>query len=87
MASSLAKLGRADEARREADVALQIDPTNSDALYHAAVTAHLRGDDAAAMGWLGRAVRAGYSASNAERDPEWKSLRTSTEFRDALKTS
>jgi tetratricopeptide (TPR) repeat protein len=87
VASSLAKLGKLDDAKREADAALQLDPTNSDALYHAAVTAHLRGDDAAAIGWLGRAVRAGYSASNAERDPEWKSLRTSADFRNALKSS
>jgi len=86
VASSLAKLGRLDDAKREADIALQIDPTNSDALYHAAVTAHLRGDNAGALGWLGRAVRAGYAASNVDRDPEWKALRTSPEFRDALKS-
>ena len=87
IASSLAKLGRHDDAKREADRALSIDPTNYDALYHAAVAAHLRGDDAAAIAWLGRAVRAGYSPSNAEHDPEWKSLRSRTDFRDALKPS
>ncbi|MGZ7080311.1 MAG: tetratricopeptide repeat protein, partial [Thermoanaerobaculia bacterium] len=85
--SSLAKLGRHDEAKREIDAALQIDPTNSDALYHAAVSAHLRGDDPSALGWLNRAVRAGYGATNAERDPEWNAVRSRPEFREALKTS
>ncbi|MGZ7041005.1 MAG: protein kinase domain-containing protein, partial [Thermoanaerobaculia bacterium] len=84
--SSLAKLGRHDEAKREIDAALQIDPTNSDALYHAAVSAHLRGDDPSALGWLNRAVRAGYGAANAERDPEWNAVRSRPEFREALKT-
>ena len=80
--------GRAPEYGRILDSAAKLvieQIANSDALYHAAVTAHLRGDNAAALGWLGRAVRAGYAASNVDRDPEWKALRTTLEFHNALK--
>ena len=75
IASALAKLGRDAEAAKEIDVALKLDPTNSEVLYQAAVVSLRHHDRDGAAGWLRRATAAGYSASQAARDPELAELR------------
>ena len=84
IASSLAKLGKTADAKSESSVALQVDPTNANALYHTAVVMRLAGDDDLAISWLARAVRAGYSAADAGRDPEWNAVRQRSDFAQAL---
>jgi Flp pilus assembly protein TadD len=83
-AISLAKLGRSNEATAESNAAVKIDPTNKATLYAAAVEAHLRGASDAAVTWLERAVQAGYSVSDLQRDPELKSMQDDPAFRRVL---
>ena len=73
-ASCLAKRGDFAAAQREIDVALRQDPTNSKAIYEAAVIASIRGDRDGARAWLQRAIAAGASAANAKHDPELSSI-------------
>ena len=75
VASSLAKLGRSAEAAKEIDTALKADPINQEVLFEAAVVALRRHDREGAAAWLRRAIDAGYSASQAARDPELAELR------------
>jgi Flp pilus assembly protein TadD len=75
IASALSKLGRPAEAKKEIDVALQLDPTNQEVLYQAAVVSLRRHDREGAAAWLRRAIGAGYSAPQAARDPELAELR------------
>ncbi|HEX9163613.1 MAG TPA: protein kinase [Thermoanaerobaculia bacterium] len=79
-ANALAKLSRFDEARDEINAALKLDPTNQDVLYSAAVVSLLRGSPDVAVGWLQRAVAAGYPVTDLQRDPEFKSARTDPSF-------
>jgi serine/threonine-protein kinase len=74
IASSLAKLGRSAEAAKEIDIALKADPINAEVLFAAAVVALRHHDREGAAAWLQRAVAAGYSASQAARDPELAEL-------------
>jgi hypothetical protein len=67
-------------------LALQADPTNSTALYQAAVIANIRGDRDAAVGWVERAIANGRPASDAARDPELANLRNDSRFQKALKS-
>jgi tetratricopeptide (TPR) repeat protein len=83
-ASCLAKRGNLAAAQTELSQALRADPTNANALYHAAVIANLRGDTEAAVAWITRAVAAGYSASDAARDPELANLRKNPGFLKAV---
>ena len=69
------------------ETSLQVDPTNANALYHTAVVMRLAGDDDLAISWLARAVRAGYSAADAGRDPEWNPVKQRSDFAQALKPS
>ena len=75
LSSSLAKLGHPAEAAREMETALKLDPTKPDVLYQAALVALLGHDRDGAAAWLKRAIAAGYSASQATRDPELAELR------------
>ena len=75
IAISSAKLGRSTEAAKEIETALKLDPTNADVLYDAAIVALLGHDRDGAAAWLKRAIAAGYSASQAARDPELAELR------------
>jgi Flp pilus assembly protein TadD len=74
IASCLAKSGKGDDAAAEIRTALNIDPTDPNVLYYAAVVAQLRGDGDAAANWLRRAVGNGYSSAEAAHDPELASL-------------
>jgi tetratricopeptide (TPR) repeat protein/TolB-like protein len=79
-ASSLAKRGDLAAADAEMKLALQSDPTNAYALYHAAVIANIRGDRDGALAWLERAITSGYTRADAARDPEFGNLRTQPAF-------
>jgi serine/threonine protein kinase/tetratricopeptide (TPR) repeat protein len=79
-ANALAKLGRLPEASAESDRALKLDPTNQNVLYDAAVVAQLRGNGDAAVGWLQRAVGAGYSIADLQHDPEFRTARADPAF-------
>lgn len=85
-AVSHAKSGRVDDARREIDAALRMDPTNATALYQAAVIAAIRKDPESATGWLTRAVASGYSIHDASRDPEFRDLREDPVFKKVIAT-
>jgi len=75
VASCLAKTGDVGGAQTELNMALRQDPTNSRALYQAAVIASIRGDRDAARAWLQRAIAAGASLTDAQHDPELASIK------------
>ena len=83
-ASCLAKRGDLAAAQTHLKLALETDPTNANALYQAAVVANLRGDRNAAVSWLTRAIAAGYTATDAARDPEFSNLRKDPRFLKAV---
>ncbi|HSP33452.1 MAG TPA: protein kinase [Thermoanaerobaculia bacterium] len=72
-ANALAKVGRVREASVEIEHALKIDPTDATVLYSAGVVALLRGNADVAVGWLQRAVNAGYPFPDLQHDPEFRS--------------
>jgi len=80
VANALAKLGQLAEASAEADRALKLDPTNQTVLYSAAVVALARGNTDVAMGWLQRAVSAGYPWADLQHDPEFKAAQNDPAF-------
>jgi serine/threonine-protein kinase len=86
LAGCLAKRGDLAAAQRQIDLALKADPTNTNALYQAAVLANIRGDRDAAFAWLGRAIASGRPATDAARDPELANLRGDPRFQKALET-
>jgi len=49
-------------------------------LYSAAVVASLRGNSDVAVGWLQRAVSAGYPVVDLQHDPEFKSAHADPSF-------
>ncbi|PYQ52083.1 MAG: hypothetical protein DMF59_05950 [Acidobacteria bacterium] len=86
LASCLAKRGDLRAAQMELDMALKTDPTNSEALFQAAIVANIRGDRDGAFGWLERAIASGRPAADAARDPELANLRRDPRFQKALST-
>jgi serine/threonine-protein kinase len=84
-ASSLAKRGDFGAADTEMKLALKSDPTNSSALYQAAVIANIRGDRDGALLWLERAIASGYTRADAARDPEFTNLRRQPAFLKATR--
>jgi Flp pilus assembly protein TadD len=86
IALCLARNGSGAAAQDEIAQALQNDPTNAVVLYKAAVIAMLRGNDDTALSWLERAVAAGYPSADAERDPDFASIRETPSFRNAVKS-
>ena len=86
LASCLAKRGDLRSAQMELDMALKTDPTNSSALYQAAIVSNIRGDRDGALGWLERAIASGRPAADASRDPELRNLKNDPRFQKALST-
>ena len=86
VASCLMKSGQPAEAQAEIRRALEEDPTNAVVLYQAAVIGALRDSPDVAISWLERAIRAGYPAADAERDPFLESLRDLPAFGNAVKS-
>jgi tetratricopeptide (TPR) repeat protein len=79
-AIALAKLGRASEAMAASNRALKLDPNNQTVLYAAGVVNFLRGNPDVAVGWLQRAVSAGYPISDLQHDPEFKTIHNDPAF-------
>ncbi len=86
VALCLAKSERGAEAQEEIRRALELDPTNAQILYNAAIVATLRGNADSAVSWLERAIATGYPAAEAARDPELEPLRALPSFVNAVKS-
>jgi len=86
IALCLAKSERGAEAQEEIRRALELDPTNAQILYNAAIIATLRGNSDSAMSWLERAIGAGYPAAEAANDPELEPLHALPSFLNAVKS-
>jgi serine/threonine-protein kinase len=87
IALCLAKSDRPAEAQDEIRRALEIDPTNPQILYNAAVVTALRGNGDSAVSWLERAIANGYPPAEALSDPDLASLRALPAFRSAVKST
>jgi Flp pilus assembly protein TadD/TolB-like protein len=77
----LARLGRAAEARREVDEALDLEPRNPERMYAAAVVAVLADRRPEALSWLTSASAAGASKQHIAKDPVFETLRNDRQFR------
>jgi len=84
LARCFAKLGEADQARREMEKALELEPKSPEILYKAAVVAAVAGQKQEALEWISRAVDAGYPAALIVREPEFGSLRSESRFPKAI---
>jgi serine/threonine-protein kinase len=82
-----AKLGRLDEASRQAAEAVALAPADNEVLYKAAVVQALRGEPDAAVRQLDAAVRAGYPPAFARDDRDLQSLRDRPDFRKVVGAS
>jgi len=81
LAECLAKKGNVVRANSEISRAVAADPANVGIMYRAAVIANVQGDSAKAVAWLKKAVDHGYDRAEAERDPEFALLRSTTNYR------
>jgi serine/threonine protein kinase/tetratricopeptide (TPR) repeat protein len=77
-----AKLGSHQEAIGTIERAVALEPRNTDLMYQRAVVYALVGESPKAAESLSRALAHGYSRSEAERDPDLKTLRESPEYKD-----
>jgi serine/threonine-protein kinase len=80
VATGLAKTGRSSEAAEAMGKALAIGGTNPNILSDAAIVAALAGKSDEAIGWLQKAVAAGYCPAIVAQQPEFASLRTDPKF-------
>ncbi|HKF44071.1 MAG TPA: protein kinase [Thermoanaerobaculia bacterium] len=83
-ATSLAKLGRRAEADAEMKQALAIDAKDPGILVDAAVVAALSGRREEAIGWLRKAVEAGYCRGIIARQEEFEPFRKTPEFQGII---
>ncbi|HEX4439104.1 MAG TPA: protein kinase [Thermoanaerobaculia bacterium] len=81
LGTSLARLGRGDEASKQIQTALALDQKEPSVLWDAAVVSMLRGRTPEALTWLRKAADAGYCREIIARQPEFASVRESAEFR------
>ena len=72
--------GAAQTVRR----ALKLAPEDASAMVRAVNVFHLAGDRAEALLWLEAALKAGYGATEFERDPDLKSLRGDVGYRSVI---
>jgi len=84
LAICLAKTGDAEKAKRHIREARMLEPENPARMYQSARVANLTGDPRDAIDWLRRAFAAGYSTIEAERDPEFASLRKTAAFQEVV---
>lgn len=81
LANSYAGLGRTEEAKREADMAMALRPDDTMILYNLACVFCLIGNAKDAMNSLKKAIEAGYSATAwARQDPDLALLHGDPEF-------
>jgi tetratricopeptide (TPR) repeat protein len=75
--SSLAKLGRARDARSSILRALESEAQSAANAYEAAIIGNLAGDEEETTARLEQALRLGYNADDIMRDPEFENLKKS----------
>ena len=86
-ATSLAKIGRAREARSSIVRALELEPQNAAAAYEAAVIANIAGDQEEAFTRLEQAARLGYDIKVVRSDPEFANLQKSDRLQAIITAS
>jgi eukaryotic-like serine/threonine-protein kinase len=84
LAECLAKRGKIGEAKNEIGKALAADPSNVRIMFRAAVVQNACGDTDASLLWLKKAINAGYSLTEAQRDPEFALLRQTDAYKRAF---
>ncbi len=84
LGTSFARTGRTEEAVGEIQTALSLDDKQPSVLADAATVAALRGKSQEALGWIRKAVDAGYCRQIIARQPEFASLRESPEFQSIV---
>jgi len=84
LAECLAKRGKIGEAKNEIGKALTADPSNVRIMFRAAVVQNACGDTDASLLWLKKAINAGYSLTEAQRDPEFALLRQTDGYKRAF---
>jgi eukaryotic-like serine/threonine-protein kinase len=84
LAALYAKVGETAQASRQIARALQLDSKSPHNMYKAAVVAAVAGRKKETLDWIARALAAGYSRSQIQRDPEFGALRGEAAFREAL---
>ena len=84
LAACYAKSDQPTEARSFLAKAIALDPKDPATMYQAAVIACISGNFSEAAQWIRRSIAAGYAAADAQRDPEFATLRNSAEFRAAF---
>jgi serine/threonine-protein kinase len=85
LALCLAKTGRAAEAHEHLRISLALEPDRPQLLFNAAVVTNRAARPAEAVGYLSRAVRAGFSAAVIRGEPELANLRNRDDFDDVVK--
>ncbi len=80
LARSFAKTGKLDDANREIQRALELDPRSPEILYRAAIVAAVAGRKQEALDRIAGAVATGYPAALIARDPEFEALRREESF-------
>ena len=84
LALCLAKTGRAAEAHEHLRISLAAEPDRPQLLFNAAVVANRAARPAEAVGYLSRAVRAGFSVAVIRREPELANLKNRDDFDDVV---
>jgi serine/threonine-protein kinase len=85
LALCLAKTGRAAEAQDHLRESLGSGPNQPELLFNAAIVANRGGRPDEALGYLARAVRAGFNAAIIRNEPELANLRNRDGFDDVVK--
>jgi serine/threonine-protein kinase len=80
LALALARTGRADEARRQAEAALDLGRDNAYVRYQIALVRLAGGDENGALELLDLAIGDGYPLAEVRRDPELERLRSDPRF-------
>ena len=83
----LAKLNQKKQAIQYLNKAQSVAPKDSDVLFTSALVYEIIGQRAQALAALDKAAKAGYSMSFIERDPELKSLRMDTRYKEWTKAN
>jgi len=84
LATGLAKTGHAVEARESIRQALALDPKDPDVLANAAIIASLAGQPSEAIGWLRKAIDAGFCREIVLKQPEFDRLADDPAFRSII---
>jgi tetratricopeptide (TPR) repeat protein len=85
LAYYLAKTGRSDRARREADEAIRTAGGSGAVLFRSALALEALGDRRRALETLGRAVAAGHSLQEIENVPDLGNLRRDPEYEKVVR--